>query len=904
MLFGVKLQNEIYPPWKNYYIDYEGLKRMLKENVLVSGRENWGDDDEKAFAAELDSELEKVYTFQVSKYKELDEEISKLEMQTEKYLEGLSTDKNPFLDSEPFQTKLEELLSETNELDHFSRLNFTGFNKIVKKHDNLHKGYSVKALLNVRMKSLPLNNISEDTSPYLYRISVLYTFLREQIPGDQDLSSSLSNSIRRLSTSGKLSSTPSATARGQENLKVLKFWIHPDNLMEIKTAILRHLPVMIYSNRSGEEENEEYHSDPTIASLYFDNSNFELYNAKLLKQKSETPSLRIRWTGKLKDNSEVTVEKKTFDYDTGDEEDVRLSLKKKYINDFIFAGKEKKNSSQDKDADDDSPDDNLDMDIDTGLEDNLADVHHNHGYRISNKSPLTLDKYVRHLQKRGLPNVTVDKYARNFKDLQDFVIGHDLQPCMRAMYTRTAFQMPGDDRLRITIDSDILFVREDAFDSNRPIRDPNQWHRNDIDSNVDDPFSLLRKGEYTKFPYSAMEIKISSSITNNPQSKTLRWVSDLANGHLAKEVPNFSKFIQGISSLFLEDDNLEILPFWLPDLDADIRKDPEQAYKDSKSRQLKRDQLADVLKNLRNKIGESPTIITKSGTSHLDKIIEEGEDLDVDDSSDEDSSIPTSGSSQSQHQQDASGKSVAAVSGAQARERRRLSEVHAPSVAPANLYVDEHRHAMKLASSKNMERNKDFTETFMPIFTKSSKLEGYESEDEEINLPTGVVKPKVLIRQSGPIKVEAKVWMANERTFVRWLHITSLLTVLTFTIFSSIQSTHFPELAIGTAYIYFALTVFSGVWAYAIYSRRLELIKQRSGRHLDGMFGPLVLAGALIVSLGLEYYVGVRKYVDSNALFAVSATSQTFLLDFPSQQVQDLHPILQWTLKKMVSIVN
>jgi len=891
MLFGVKLQNEIYPPWKDYYIDYEGLKKLLKENVVTRGNEDWTELDEKAFAAELDRELEKVYTFQVSKYKELDTEISKLELRTEHYLESLSRGNPDSFDSQSFQTKLEDLLSETNELDHFARLNFTGFNKIVKKHDNLRSGYSVKALLNVRMRSLPLNNISEDTSPYLYRISVLYAFLRNQSPGDKKLSSSLSSSIRKLSSSGKLSSTPNATAEGKEHFKALKFWVHPENLMEVKTAILRHLPMMVYSDRSGTEDDDEYVSDPTITALYFDDRHFDLYNQKLLKQKSEAPSLRIRWTGKLQDRHEVTIEKKTFNYETGDEQNVRLNLKPKYVSDFIFSGKSKHGTDGTGDLVDDD-----DSEITSGK---VADLYEDLGYKSNRRAPLTLQRYVRRLQKRGLQKAAIDRYASRFNDLQEFIGKNDLQPCMRSMYTRTVFQMPGDDRLKITIDSDILFIREDAFDSERPVRNPDEWHRTDIDSNVKNPFSMLRKGEYYKFPYSAMEVKIASSIINNPNSKTMRWVRDLANGHLAKEVPNFSKFIQGISSLFLENDNLEILPFWLPELDSDIRKNPEQAYKDSKSKQIKQKQQSEVLKQLRRNSVDVKAPIAKNETSHMDRILEEGEDLDVDDSSDEDLSIASQRLQSGNRNQE--GTSEAAVSSA----KRRVQEgIHAPLPSIPNKYEGEQKHPMKLASSKDFQQRKNFRETFMPVFTKASKLDEYESEDEEINLPSGVVKPKRLIRQSGPIKVEAKVWLANERTFVRWLHVTSLLTVLTFTIFSSIQSTHFPELATATAYIYFSLTLFSGFWSYAIYSKRLELIKLRSGRHLDGMFGPLVLAAVLVVSLCIEYYAGVRKYTEANNLFAVNEATGQFILDQPGINVSELHPILQWALRKMANIVR
>ncbi|KAG7706329.1 hypothetical protein KL914_003224 [Ogataea haglerorum] len=854
MLFGVKLQNEVFPPWKNYYIDYDHLKRLLKENVIES-TENlnkpgsssatsaWSEKDEAEFASQLDSELEKVYTFQVSKYKELDEEISKLELQSEEYLRSVSEKRTADFDAKAFQKKLEELLWLAKELDHFARLNFTGFIKIVKKHDRLHKGYSVKALLNVRMKSLPLTNISEDTSPYLFRISTLYSFVRDQM-GSSSLSTSLQNSIQKLSSSGKISTTPSASLNnlGQKDYgyKVLKFWIHPDNLMEIKTTILRHLPVLIYTNQN-DDDDDEYSVDPKITSLYFDNRQFELYNNKLLKNLNKTPSLRIRWSGKLRDNPELTIEKKIFDYDTGTSNDVRLSLKEKYLNDFIFQK--------------DPKDEQEDMELPNRL-------------RNDSNTKLTLDKFVRRLEKKGISKESIDKLSSNFKELQQFIRENDLQPTLRTVHTRTAFQMPGDDRVRITIDSDILFIREDSFDPDRPIRNPREWHRMDIDSTIDDPYSLLRKGEYAKFPYSVMEIKLANSIFNNPSSRTLAWINDLTNGHLVKEVPNFSKFIQGISSLFLEDDNLDILPFWLPELENDIRKNPEQAYQDSREKQIRQQQQDEILKNLKKKVGESPNPVTNTGTVHLDQIVEEEEDLDDNESSDEESATALSPSAKST-------SNLVSTSNT-------LMTSGAPSESKS--FIEPPR-----------KKKLNVASYFIPVFSKASKLEGYESEDEEIVLPPGVVKPKTLIKQSGPIKVEAKVWLANERTFVRWLHITTLLSALTFTIHSSVSSSHIPIVATNIAYIYFALTLFSGVWAYAIYMKRLELIKLRSGRHLDGVFGPLVVALVLIFSLCLEYYAGVKNYSEKHSLL----TSEGFFTT--NDEANALHPITKFLLQKLVS---
>ncbi|GMM31459.1 vacuolar transporter chaperone [Martiniozyma asiatica (nom. inval.)] len=864
MLFGVKLQNEIYPPWKKYYIDYDGLKRLLKENVLSNSQ--WNEKDEALFAELLDSELEKVYSFQVSKYKELDSEITKLEIESESYLESVEQQKpsDAAFDAKTFQSKLEKLLTLTNELDHFARINFTGFIKIVKKHDRLHKGYSVKALLNVRMKDLPLNNISEDTSPYLFRISTLYAFIREQLQASS-LSTSLKETFSKLSTSGKLSSTPNTNMTSSiskdSTYKVLKFWIHPDNLMEIKTTILRHLPVLIYNNGGNDnddDDDDEFSSDPTITYLYFDNRNFELYNNKLLKQLNKTPSLRINWTGKLKNNPELTIEKKTFDYDSGESNDIKLQLKEKYINDFIFGNKKNESNESIAGAAFGNDDDD---------DDNDAEDHHLRSFKSSKpKKQFTLDTFVKRLRKRGFPQQTIDKYTNEFNQLQSFITKEDLQPALRTVFTRTAFQIPGDDRIRITIDSDVLFIREDSFDIQRPIRNPDEWHRKDIDSNINNPYSLLRKGEFSKFPYSVMEVKIASSIFNNPSSKTLAWVNDMINSHLVKEVPNFSKFIQGISSLFLEDDNLDILPFWLPELEVDIRRNPEQAYKDSKNKKLLEQKQTEVLKNLKKKIGKTiePSVASKQNDL---TVIEEDDDLDIESSDEEDSYPPSP---------------------------EQLSLLKAQNtLTPAAIESPGAISLPMKAIAERRQRKTNLGELLMPVFVGSSKLDGYESEDEEIELPPGVVKPTQLIRQSGPVKVEAKVWLANERTFVRWLHVTTLLTALTFTIYNSVNSSHFPNLATDLAYIYFALTLFSGVWAYGIYHKRLELIKARSGQHLDGMLGPLVLALVLIITLCLEFYAGLKKWQEKRSMMILSL----------GEHDQALNPAIEWTLEKLFSLV-
>ena len=314
MLFGIKLANDVYPPWKDSYIDYERLKKLLKESVIHDGHgavDNWSERNESDFVEALDKELEKVYTFQISKYNAVLRKLDGLEENTR------SAEQIQKIDSKLFKNALEECLDETQRLDNFDRLNFTGFIKIVKKHDKLHPNYpSVKSLLQVRLKELPFNN-SEEYSPLLYRISYLYEFLRSNYDHPNTMSKSLATTSK-LSHFSNLEDT---------SFKSYKFWIHDDNIMEVKARILRHLPALLYASVPSENDdfvdniepdvrvqvgarlnidgktnslssdansNEDVEIggsknvifpqsyDPIITTLYFDNEFFDLYNNCLL----------------------------------------------------------------------------------------------------------------------------------------------------------------------------------------------------------------------------------------------------------------------------------------------------------------------------------------------------------------------------------------------------------------------------------------------------------------------------------------------------------------------------------------------------------------------------------------------------------------------------------------------
>jgi SPX domain protein involved in polyphosphate accumulation len=181
MHFGETLKQSIYEPWRSSYIDYAVLKSLLREHdTKGKAKEEWTEEDEGRFVEELvNVQLEKVNAFQVDTYRSLRERTS----ECEEILSGIkSTHESEGDDkesteqdtarkkakSEEVLEELDKITMEVNELEKYSRLNFTGFLKAAKKHDRQRGSkYRVRPLLQVRLASLPFN--AEDYSPLLYR---------------------------------------------------------------------------------------------------------------------------------------------------------------------------------------------------------------------------------------------------------------------------------------------------------------------------------------------------------------------------------------------------------------------------------------------------------------------------------------------------------------------------------------------------------------------------------------------------------------------------------------------------------------------------------------------------------------------------------------------------------------
>jgi len=107
---------------------------------------------------------------------------------------------------------------------------------------------------------------------------------------------------------------------------------------------------------------------------------------------------------------------------------------------------------------------------------------------------------------------------------------------MRSFYNRTAFQLPGDARVRISLDTELTMVREDDFDGHD--RTNGNWRRTDI--GINPPFNQIAKEDSTAFPYAVLEVKLQTQMGQEPPE----WVRDLVASHLVEAIPKFSKVSQ------------------------------------------------------------------------------------------------------------------------------------------------------------------------------------------------------------------------------------------------------------------------------------------------------------------------------------------------------------------------
>ena len=187
MRFGKTLRNSIYPPWKDEYIDYGKLKGMLRENDEDDGP--WTEDDENKFCDEiLNTQVEKVANFQESTVKALEDRTTKASEKLRNLTPEEGTKPGDITTGrfKEIEEELDAIINETRELKKYSSINYTGFLKIVKKHDRKRgSNYKIRPMVQMTLSKRPFNS-EQGYAPLLNKLSMMYFVVRQQLDEGAD----------------------------------------------------------------------------------------------------------------------------------------------------------------------------------------------------------------------------------------------------------------------------------------------------------------------------------------------------------------------------------------------------------------------------------------------------------------------------------------------------------------------------------------------------------------------------------------------------------------------------------------------------------------------------------------------------------------------------------------------
>lgn len=158
MKFGEQLRSSVIREYEWYYIDYDGLKKELKKAAASSNpptearngdskgkgkkgfKPEWTEDDEARFVEKLEAELDKVHTKQQVKAVEISRRIQVTEREVRDVVSrlnerGLGQDGPSEEEFILLEEDLSDIIADVHDLAKFVQVNYTGFYKIIKKHD-------------------------------------------------------------------------------------------------------------------------------------------------------------------------------------------------------------------------------------------------------------------------------------------------------------------------------------------------------------------------------------------------------------------------------------------------------------------------------------------------------------------------------------------------------------------------------------------------------------------------------------------------------------------------------------------------------------------------------------------------------------------------------------------------
>jgi len=370
------------------------------------------------------------------------------------------------------------------------------------------------------------------------------------------------------------------------------------------------------------------------------------------------------------------------------------------------------------------------------------------------------DLELSNLQKTGKSAEDISEWNALVSEIIQALGSKQLRPTMRTQYMRTAFQIPFDATVRVSLDTNLCTINERTGDTANGLR----WYR--------DPNKAVPLDEITRFPHAVLEVKLEVQGENS----TPDWVTQLINSGMLHEVHKFSKFIHGCAILLPED--IRAVPYWIddPSLKASIiASGAETLLKISDGANKIYDHL------LVHGDDGNPTSKVKSGTKGI--LYRDKQSVNIND------------------------------------QDRGSSDVEVSNL------------------NNNMAGNIEF-------LTCGEYIGASIPCCEHASIP----EPSSVVIQ----KVEPKLLFANERTFIKWLHMAVTISSVAIGILAFTSRENDAQVY---ALLLMPVALLFVIYAINTFLWRVEKIRTRNPLRWDDPMGPVILTLCLVVALTIQFVV-------------------------------------------------
>lgn len=311
---------------------------------------------------------------------------------------------------------------------------------------------------------------------------------------------------------------------------------------------------------------------------------------------------------------------------------------------------------------------------------------------------------------------------------------------------------------------------------------------------LDTKLSMWNGDEGKYFPYAILEVKLEEGNEEN-------WVLNLMNSPLIIPVDKFSKYLHGCSIHY---DTVPSIPYWYNQMSNPIKREVFLKHKDILIPKLAEigkdiDFLLDSIESHRNQ--SDPSISTEDRTAQTRNLPKNHSTHHVIDFS-------------SQNNQEIS--STGLVKQTDCIQNRDRSKIQNTNINTQNMQPNENTS------------QKDF---FTPTALRKPNAPA---------IPQGASNKPITV----PVRIEPKVFFANERTFLSWLH----FAIFIGGIGAALMGLGDTQAALsGICFV--AVSVIFSIYALYLFIWRAKRIKEKNPGPYDDLHGPVILVAVFLSAM-------------------------------------------------------